>query len=66
MAAPRHRLIFGAGQLAPYSTAIAKSTASASLPLPEWVKRIQDHYQQSKKQYQVIADQADMEMINSV
>jgi light-regulated signal transduction histidine kinase (bacteriophytochrome) len=46
--------------------AIAKFTASASQPLPQWVKRIQDHCQQLKKQYQAIADQADMKMIDSV
>ena len=66
MAASRRRLTFGAAQLALYSTALAKSTTSVSRPLPEWVKRIQDHYQQSKRQYQETADQADTEMIDSV
>jgi hypothetical protein len=66
MAAPRRRLTFEVGRLVPYSTAIGKSTASASRPLPDWVQRIQDHYQQSKKQYHRIPDQGDMEMIDSM
>jgi gas vesicle protein len=45
---------------------MAKSTATASRPLPGSVQRIQDHYQQSKKQYQAIAYQEDTEMIDSV
>jgi hypothetical protein len=65
MAAPRRRLIFGAGQLAPYSTAIAKTTTSAQRPLPQCVQRIQDHYQQSWRKFQAIADQGDTEMIDS-
>jgi light-regulated signal transduction histidine kinase (bacteriophytochrome) len=48
------------------STAVAKSTASASRPLPEWVQRIQTHYQQLKQQYQKISEGEDMEMIDSV
>jgi hypothetical protein len=54
------------GQLAPYSTAIGKLTASASWPIPQLVQRIQDHYQKSRKQYQLILEREDMEMIDSV
>src|SRR6202158_3176919 len=66
MTTPRRRLTFGAGRLAPVSTAITKTTAPTSRPLPEWVQRIQAHYQQSRQQYLQIDKGEDTEMIDSV
>jgi hypothetical protein len=66
MAANRRRPAFGAARLASVSTALGKSTASASRPLPDSVQRIQTHYQQTKQQYQKIEPDEDTEMIDSV
>ena len=66
MATPRRRLTFGAGRLAPVSTAITKSTASASRPLPDWVQKIQNHYQQTRQRYQAMISEEDTEMTDSV
>ena len=69
MASHRRRLTFGAGQLAPTSSGVAKSK-QPSRPLPEWARRLQEQYEQSKRQYLNSREQSgpdeDTEMIDTV
>jgi predicted PurR-regulated permease PerM len=58
--------MFGTSQLAPVSTAVSKSTSTAFRPLPEWVQRVQAHYQQLRQQYKRMIREEDTEMIDSI
>src|SRR5580765_3132425 len=65
MASNRRRLLSGANQLASASSGVAKSK-QPSRPLPEWVKKLQEQYEASRRQYLDSKKDEDTEMVDSV
>src|ERR1700681_427522 len=65
MASNRRRLLSGANQLAPASSGVAKSK-QPSRPLPEWVKKLQEQYEASRRQYLDSKRDEDTEMVDSI
>jgi hypothetical protein len=66
----RCRVIFGAGWLAPVSSAVINSASLQNRPLPAWVKKLHDLCNQTWQQYPDVhgwgEKNIDMEMLNSI